>query len=408
MSNKYDLYEVGYIEAGVKKELIVSAKNISEARRSAVGFGFHNVISVKKHQATSLGSGSLFGASIQVKESFLNRIKFFLESGETEYAALKMIAKEETDSSLKRKYSAAVNLLEKGMGFSDALLVTGLFNADDISFLSTGERVGYLSAIKVMLARIDEGKGFRKILKAFAGFVLIEFGMAITLPPTVAWSVVPWVESFIADMTSSISPDQMEGLMIQLEQAKMYNLYLFFGTLFAFAAIFTYMFLKNSSGKEKRSVVLSIPIAGDFIRHSWLVSQSKALGMLLDNGVNLPDTLALLGSKDKKFPGFWKSVRESLEKGLLVHDAFRKGGIMYESDIGMIQAHKNVKHLSQIFHKLSDYHSERQSELQRRLLQMGTMFFFAYIALVIFVSLGVYNVFQSALDISMSGMMNAM
>jgi type II secretory pathway component PulF len=408
-NNNYSLYEVTYLESGVPKELIVSARTITDARKSAAGYGFYDIIAVKKHITKSLMDNFGFGASNQVKESFLNRLKFYLESGDSEYAALKMMVKEESDTNMKRKLAASVNLLEKGMGFSDALLVLGIFSADDISFLSAGEMVGYLSAIRVLLSRIDQSKGFKQLVKAFMGFVIIEGTTAITLPPSVAWQVVPWVKGFIADMSSSIEPNSMAQLMADLEAAKMNNIYLFVATLIVIIGFFMFTFIKNASEKNNNgSIFLAIPVVGEFVRHAWLVSQSKAIGMLLDNGVSLPDALTLLGSKDKKFPNFWKIVNKGLERGLLVHDAFRKGGIMFESDIGMIQSHKNVKHLSQIFHKLSDYHADRQSELQRRLLSLGTMFFFAYIGIVLFVSLGVYQVFSAAMDMNMTGLMSGL
>lgn len=236
-----------------------------------------------------------FSKSVTIKEKilFTRQLAVLLKSGVPLLQALELLI-EQFEGNVRTMLVNIKDEVKEGVSFADALKkYPKVFDNIYVQLVRAGEASGKLETILERLtAYLERRQEIRKRIRSALTGPIIQLIVAVVVISVLLIFVVPsMVENFAAQ-----GKDLPTSTKILLAVSAVFTRYYLWLILFLIAAIVAFRYWKStpSGARTLDQIKLKLPIIGYFTRMNAIVQFCYTLGMLLEGGVNLAESLDIV------------------------------------------------------------------------------------------------------------------
>lgn len=249
--------------------------------------------------------------------------------------------------------------LEAGLSFSQSLAKhPKIFNKTYVYLIQAGESSGTLDVVLNRLAdSMEEQKNFRGKVKGALVYPIAIFIVMIIVLVVMMTVVVPKLMEVFAEFDADLP--LATQLLIGMSNA---FLHWWWALLLGILAIII-LFIVWYQGYEAKKIVdkflFSLPVIGNLRKKTTLTSYTHTLGMLMQSGVPMIDSLSLSAEmiKSVNYQEHLNEVKNKVEKGVSIGVAMEEYEDFPMIMSQMIKVGEETGKLDQILFKLSRYFS---------------------------------------------------
>ncbi len=375
--------EFSYIartQEGVRKEDIISAKNINAASELLVAENL-SVVKITERDTSFDFMGPFmerFNLSI---DKFKNRIPltnlvFFtrqlstmFNAGLTLEKAITFLSKEEKHKGFKKVITEIESDVKKGLLLSDALnRHAGVFNNLYVSLVQAGEVSGKLATTLEELAKYLEAMEDtqRKVKSAmyYPTFILIFLGLVMVV---LFAFIIPQFTS-VYDQLNADLPVYTQ-MLLDTGDWLSNNLLTFFSVItFSLIAIWL-IFLTDRGRLFRDNMLLKLPIFGSIFNQSVLSKFGKTFGILVGSGISVIETMNLVKKvvENRVYELAIEKAAKQIENGSSISDALKLTDIFPGVLIQLMNTGEETGEIDKLAIKASDFYAKQVDAIVDRL-----------------------------------------
>ncbi len=286
-----------YTKDGKRTTGILDAPSQEAVRQQLVRTGMYpSKIELAKSQSETLPwYKSIFTPSISLKDKilFTKQLAVLLKSGVPLLQAIELLV-EQFEGTLRSILISIKDGIKEGKSFADGLSrYPKVFDTIYIQLVRAGEASGKLETILLRLVDYMEKRAaLVKKVKAALSYPLMQLGVIVLVVVALVTFVIPKLaETFTSQGNALPLPTRM--LMGLSDIFRSYYL-LIIGTIICI--VFSYRFWSKtpSGARTIDKIKLKIPVIRFFTRMGAVVQFSRTLGLLIESGVNLSESLDIV------------------------------------------------------------------------------------------------------------------
>jgi len=238
---------------------------------------------------------SLFAHRITLKDKifFTKQLSVLLKAGVPILDALELLT-EQSEKGLRSLVIELKDGVKQGQSLADGLTkYPKVFDITYVQLVRAGEASGNLEKILDRLAdNLERSQELRKKLQKAFRMPIIQLAVVLLVVIALLVVVIPQIsETFEGQgMTLPLST-RMLMAMSDLLINNWLILVVSIGTL---VGLFLWWKSTASGARAWDNIILKLPVIGYFARMSAVVQFSRTLGMLMEGGVNLPESLTIV------------------------------------------------------------------------------------------------------------------
>ena len=239
----------------------------------------------------------LFESAVTSKEKilFTKQLAVLLKSGVPLLQAMELLG-DQFDGRMKRIVISLKDKLKEGGSLAQGLaMYPRVFENIYVQLVRAGEATGRLEVLLERLTEYFERRmeQRKRIVGALRG-PLIQLGFILVIAAFLVTFVVPRIAGTF-EKGGSVLPLPTRILMAMSSFIKNYYIFIFIAVI-VIGITLTYWSRTDGGKKIIDRIKLKIPIVGYFARMSAIVQFCSTLGMLLESGVNLAESLDIVCS----------------------------------------------------------------------------------------------------------------
>ncbi len=285
-----------FTKKGKKTKGYIDAPTMANAKQKLSGQGLYpTAISSVKQEARQGWFAQIFARKVSVKEKilFTKQLAVLLKSGVPLLQAVELLI-DQFEGKLQSILITVKDNLKEGMSFWQALSeYPKVFNTIYVQLVRAGEARGSLEMILERLTSyIERREEIRKKVRGAMTYPIIQIVVSLTVVVFLLWKVVPaMVQQFMAVGAELPMPTR-----IVLALSNFIQSYFLFMILFVVLLYFAYRYFQSTAQGAYTidKIRLKIPLFGYFTRLNALVQFCYTLGILLQGGVNLSESLDIV------------------------------------------------------------------------------------------------------------------
>jgi type II secretory pathway component PulF len=377
--------------------------NSAAVRREVQKLG-GTVVSINNRQQKWYNR-EFFGTAYKV--GFLRSVSFQLGAGISPGRSLALVIEGETNSAKRRSLEPAMEVLNRGGTFLEAVQSLQMFDRGTIAILSAGEVVGSIrEVINSAIENMEERGKTWKILLAAVGWLWFDISTGLSAVVGVQWTALPWLRE---NGISSKNAAEVAKFNHALDVAYIVN-----STLLGVAVLviiffaivsFSYLFF----GRRERhigSILLNkIGFLHRLIANTGFGESFYIVGRMLKGHVQFSEAVkvAMDSSTLGEIRAYWQGVYDRIRQGDTIDHAMRSDNLG-RAEMLQISAHQNSEQLARVILNIA---SERTEAARRNLRKVVSS---AVIVTMLYTVASVGNVIYvvaaqgSGLNASMSSM----
>lgn len=375
--------EFSYIartQEGVRKEDIISAKNINEASELLVSENL-SVVKITERDTSFDFMGPFMERFNLSVDKFKNRIPltnlvFFtrqlstmFNAGLTLEKAITFLSKEEKHKGFKKVITEIESDVKKGLLLSDALnRHAGVFNNLYVSLVQAGEVSGKLATTLEELAKYLEAMEDtqRKVKSAmyYPTFILIFLGLVMVV---LFAFIIPQFTS-VYDQLNADLPVYTQ-MLLDTGDWLSNNLITFFSVItFSLIAIWL-IFLTDRGRLFRDNMLLKLPIFGSIFNQSVLSKFGKTFGILVGSGISVIETMNLVKKvvDNRVYELAIEKAAKQIENGSSISDALKLTDIFPGVLIQLMNTGEETGEIDKLAIKASDFYAKQVDAIVDRL-----------------------------------------
>ena len=375
--------EFSYIartQEGVRKEDIISAKNINEASELLVSENL-SVVKITERDTSFDFMGPFMERFNLSVDKFKNRIPltnlvFFtrqlstmFNAGLTLEKAISFLSKEEKHKGFKKVITEIESDVKKGLLLSDALnRHAGVFNNLYVSLVQAGEVSGKLATTLEELAKYLEAMEDtqRKVKSAmyYPTFILIFLGLVMVV---LFAFIIPQFTS-VYDQLNADLPIYTQ-MLLDTGDWLSNNLITFFSVItFSLIAIWL-IFLTDRGRLFRDNMLLKLPIFGSIFNQSVLSKFGKTFGILVGSGISVIETMNLVKKvvDNRVYELAIEKAAKQIENGSSISDALKLTDIFPGVLIQLMNTGEETGEIDKLAIKASDFYAKQVDAIVDRL-----------------------------------------
>ncbi|MFL2988455.1 type II secretion system F family protein [bacterium] len=375
--------EFSYIartQEGVRKEDIISAKNINEASELLVSENL-SVVKITERDTSFDFMGPFMERFNLSVDKFKNRIPltnlvFFtrqlstmFNAGLTLEKAITFLSKEEKHKGFKKVITEIESDVKKGLLLSDALnRHAGVFNNLYVSLVQAGEVSGKLATTLEELAKYLEAMEDtqRKVKSAmyYPTFILIFLGLVMVV---LFAFIIPQFTS-VYDQLNADLPIYTQ-MLLDTGDWLSNNLITFFSVItFSLIAIWL-IFLTDRGRLFRDNMLLKLPIFGSIFNQSVLSKFGKTFGILVGSGISVIETMNLVKKvvDNRVYELAIEKAAKQIENGSSISDALKLTDIFPGVLIQLMNTGEETGEIDKLAIKASDFYAKQVDAIVDRL-----------------------------------------
>lgn len=392
---------------GIDLERPYFVDDLNTARQSAIEDGAKVIYKIKEIKQTWL-TEERFGNKYGLL--FLRAIKFQVEAGVPPAKAIQTTIEYEKNPRKRAKLQSTLDVLKRGGNIADAIYATGLFDTTVRSILSVGEVISGTDALKAAFEYLEEKRTSWQATLAVSTILFTELSTALTITPTIQWEAIPWVLEHLPRSDA----EKMAEYHQKLEEIGLYNMIwmvISFSTLFiAICAWIAWMTAPKAKDWITNNVLVKLPLIGEWYQNEAMSRSSKSFAKMIKSGVRVPEAVkTILISTDNPInKKFWGLSSIALTTGVSNAQAFGTSKILRKDEMLVIQAAKNSTQLADAFYAISEEREWKRKELGTRIFKTSVMLTIAYIVISLLIAIGLFDLFNKGLELTLNSMMNGL
>jgi type II secretory pathway component PulF len=377
--------------------------NSAAVRREVQKLG-GTVVSINNRQQKWYNR-EFFGTSYKV--GFLRSVSFQLGAGISPGRSLALVIEGETNPAKRRSLEPAMEVLNRGGTFLEAVQSLQMFDRGTIAILSAGEVVGSIrEVINSAIENMEERGKTWKILLAAVGWLWFDISTGLSAVVGVQWTALPWLRE---NGISSKNAAEVAKFNHALDVAYIVN-----STLLGVAVLviiffaivsFSYLFF----GRRERhigSILLNkIGFLHRLMANTGFGESFYIVGRMLKGHVQFSEAVkvAIDSSTLGEIRAYWQGVYDRIRRGDTIDHAMRSDNLG-RAEMLQISAHQNSEQLARVILNIA---AERTEAARRNLRKVVSS---AVIATILYTVASVGNVIYvvaaqgSGLNASMGSM----
>lgn len=370
-------------EDGTRSEGNLQAKNIAEATEELQKQG-HTVVSLNQEEE---GWGALGPFVDELQLAFtrlknrvpLKNLVFFTRQLSTMYDAgltlersLASLAHDQTHKKFKKTLTKVSNDIKKGLTLSDAMRRhPGVFSNLYIALVQAGEVSGGLHNVLGQLAdyleQIQETR--RKVLSALYYPIFIVSFLVLALIGLFTW-IIPMFGEVYGRLGARL-PGPTRALMGISATVSEHFLSVLAIIILIIVGVILISFTQRGGYIIDR-IKLRIPIFGTLIHDNSISKFSKTLGILIQSGVPVLDSMALLKNvvENKVFKRAVVESSEFIRDGLSISAALKRSGEFPSTMLQLAATGDETGEIASLLEKASDFYSKQVEAVVDRLTSL--------------------------------------
>ncbi len=274
----------------------IDAPSLQSAKELLSKQGIYPIaVSLSSQEAAFPWWKRLFAKKITIKEKilFTRQLAVLLKSGVPLLQALELLT-EQFEGSLKTILVTIKDEVKEGISFADALKkYPKVFDNIYVQLVRAGEASGKLELILERLTSYMERRAeIRKRVRAALTGPVIQLAVAVLVISVLLIKVVPSMTANFAAAGAEL-PLPTKILLAISSVFTDYYLFVIIGLILTGAA-FLYWKSTEAGARMIDQIKLKLPIIGYFARTNAIVQFCNTLGMLLEGGVNLAESLDIV------------------------------------------------------------------------------------------------------------------
>lgn len=374
--------------------------------RLAVEQSGGRVISIRERRLR-WWDGEIFTKSYRLR--FLRTLGFFITSNSPGVALVRVI---ETEADMRKRahLNSAVEVINRGGDFTQAVRSIKLFDRSVIAILEAGERVGRLKdAIAAATGHVEKrGKSLKMVMSAMAWFWIDVISTVATVFE-VHFHALPWIRENAFD---GVATAKKAEILAALDRAEAINLG-FMGIvgavgILAVAVLWSTFLGRGRDDSGKRSMMSLIPGLGTMIVSAGIAETFSIVSRMVSGSapfaeaVRAAEKATIVGSVS----GFWKRVGEMIGNGWGIDKAMARDPLSHAERME-ISGHRNLAQLVDVLASIAESReqtAERYLKMISSLSILGVLLFGAGVTLNVLYVVWVQNEgFTSSMQSIMGG-----
>jgi type II secretory pathway component PulF len=378
--------------------------DIASARQSALMEGanpIYRIKEVKQNWLTKEQFGNQYGLLL------LRAIKFQVEAGVAPAKAIQAAISNEKNSRIRVQLQPALDVLSRGGQIADAIYATGLFDTTVRSIIAAGEVINGAEALKAAFEYMEEKRSSLHGTLAIASILSAELLTALTVPPTIQWQAIPWIKEHLPKTT----PEKLAEYNILLDNIAFYNMawMIFSGILLCICmgAVIAWYSSPNAKSWLTDRILAKTPLLGKWYQNDSMSRSFKSFSKMLQSGVRLNEAIKtiLVSTSNPVNKKFWGASLQSLTSGVTHAQAFGASGILRNDEILVIEAASSIKQLAHSFSVMGQEREWKKKIVGARILKVSIFLTVGYILLSLLIALGLFDLFNQGLEMTMNSML---
>ncbi|MGA9530406.1 MAG: type II secretion system F family protein, partial [Candidatus Babeliales bacterium] len=285
-----------FSQAGKKVSGYTEAPSVAHVKEQLVK---QQLFPVKIHTATQQSKTSfysfLFGKKVRVSDIilFTRQLVVLLKAGIPLLQALELLI-DYFEGALK---TIVINLkddIKEGKSFADALQqYPKIFSTIYIQLVRAGEASGNLEVLLERLTQyLEKQEVIKKKIQTAFRYPAIQAGVAFMVVTFLLYYIVPQMAENFASQEKAL-PGATQFL-VNLSNALTHHILFILTSLTTLVTLFTYWKNTAQGAQIIDRVKLNLPLVKYFARTNAIVQFSYTLGMLIEGGVNLTESLDIV------------------------------------------------------------------------------------------------------------------
>lgn len=335
--------------------------------------------------------------SVKDKANFFHMLAVMVDAGIPVVQAVKSIAGRVQNRKLMRVLNTVVYNAEQGLTLSDAMQrFSGVFDSSEIGIVRSGEATGRLD---VMLFKLSERLDKRNELSSKLVGAAIYPVMVILVLILVAVGMLLWVFPTLLNLLEEGGEGGLESLpfatraLIVVQDAVVNYWWLMLLVVFVVYGVFLF-YVGTSFGKIKWDFFkLRVPKLGDMLRKLYTLRFVDMLGLLIESGVPVLESLTITGNSitNQVYKLKTQEIIKAVKKGGKISVSMGDSAFLFAPEVvQMINIAENTATLGPITAKIAkQYEVELDNSLKRftsifePLMMLFVGVFVAFLALAI-------------------------
>jgi len=306
----------------------------------------------------------LFQKKVAEKDKilFTKQLSTLLKSGVPLLNALELLV-DHMEGRLKTIVISLKDDIKEGSSFADALKkFPSVFPNIYVQLVRAGEASGNLEVILDRLVDYMERRAdIKKRVRSAMSYPLFQLVISVVVVGVLMIKVVP---GMVKNLKSEDLPMSTKILINISDIFKYYYLFILFGVI---AIIIAFKYWKSTPGGSRTydKIKLKIPIVRFFAKIGAVVQFSQTLGMLLESGVNLSESLDIVCSiiDNKVLADTLNEARDKIIKQGKIAQYLKQTGIFPPIAIYLIKTGEESGNLGQMLLTVSKNYEEDLGDL---------------------------------------------
>jgi type IV pilus assembly protein PilC len=292
---------------------------------------------------------------------FCWQMNTMIEGGVPITDSMDTISEDMSNLSFRNTIMAMSEKMKTGETFADSVKQhPDTFNSMFCAMILAGETSGNLPLVLDRMARYYDGRD-RMITKVKRALAYPVFVVAFVILIVVAMMVfiIPRFQG-IFDQTKGELPAFTRGFMAVYDLIMSNAPYLLIGFGLVFMLLVAYH--KTESGRSRISrLVLSLPLIGPIVSHTFIYVFCRTVSTLLGAGVSIIDSLEILSgmTDNDQIKGSINHTREHVVEGSSISVSMSSGGFFPKMVSRMVQVGEESGSLPIVLDKTSDYYEKK-------------------------------------------------
>ncbi|MBZ0158347.1 MAG: type II secretion system F family protein [Alphaproteobacteria bacterium] len=286
--------------------------------------------------------------------------------------ALMMTIESEQDTGKRIEYERALEVINGGGYFSEAIMQLGMFDKAVVAILKEGEETGTLKkAIVDAIDYLESRKRVWKEFRAAAGWLGIDVISALLSVVGMQFGFLPWLEKSGAMGQGGAKAGQLkEAIRLAYVCNEVLLAIAFFVMSVAlFLAVGTYL-KKGAIRDHVERAFIRFPFLRSVILDGTFADTFFILGRMLKGGVDLLSALQA-ASEATSIPAviqYWRTVRGRIFDGTTTHRAF-ESKLITDAERKVLSAHQNNTQLGDLLLSMAETRGYSYQRGLRRLVR---------------------------------------
>lgn len=317
---------------------------------------------------------------------WLAQLSTYIKSGVTLTEAVKILAKQNKNSSYKKSFDSMIYELTMGESFSEALRKQGnMFPGLLVNMVKASEKIGDIEAtLDDMSEYYDQMEKNRKLIIGAMTYPIIILVFAVVVVSFIMGYIIPQFIDVYDSLGIELNP--YTQAIVNFSNFILANWrYLIMG-LVGIIIVFKLLLSKVKAFKTAfQYILMHLPVIGNIMIYKEMTMFSKTFAALNKNNVLLTESIDILSkiTNNEIYKMIMFDTISNLLRGDKMSQSFKDNWAVPELAYYMISTGESTGELSDMLEKVADYYQSQQEAMVAQLKTLIEPIMIAFLAIIV-------------------------